>query len=123
PFAPAIRRLAALATLDLLPPGTDRVANALFATFADVEAFLVIPSPELLAREVTRLKKDLDKTTIARDKLAKKLDNPGFLAKAAADIVAKDRAALGEAEDALRRLGERLQRLGGDGAGAGASGS
>jgi valyl-tRNA synthetase len=114
-FEPAIRRLATLEALDWLPPDAPRVTQALYATFGPFEAYLRVPSPELLAREVARLTKDIDKHEAQRERLARKLENPGFLAKAAPEVVAKDRAALAETVEALERLKRRRERLEGRG--------
>ena len=72
---------------------------------------LRVASLEVLAREVDRLGKDIAKSDAQRERLAKKLQNPGFLAKAAPEVVDKDRAALAEAEESIARLRARLERL------------
>src|SRR5204862_4825101 len=103
PFLPSIRKLANLEELELLEPGAARVTDALFATFAGFEVYLRITNPELLQREIQRLEKDLAKASASRDRFAAKLANPGFLAKAAPEILPTDRAALGAAAEAASR--------------------
>ncbi|MCL2332977.1 MAG: valine--tRNA ligase [Actinomycetia bacterium] len=58
-----------------------------------------------LAREQEKLKSDLDR-------LERKLDNEGFLAKAAPEVVEKDRARAAELRDQLTKIGEQIADLG-----------
>ena len=62
--------------------------------------------------ERARLTKE--RATLQKDeaKFAKKLSNPGFLAKAAPEIVEKDTAKLAELRDKLARVEEQLAELG-----------
>ena len=63
------------------------------------------PSAHALPRSAQALQKD-------EAKFAKKLSNPGFLAKAAPEIVEKDTAKLAELRDKLARVEEQLAELG-----------
>ena len=58
--------------------------------------------------------KSRERATLQKDeaKFAKKLSNPGFLAKAAPEIVEKDTAKLAELRDKLARVEEQLAELG-----------
>ena len=62
--------------------------------------------------ERARLAKELKKLQGDVAKLDKKLSNPGFLAKAVAEIIEKDRAKLEEARDQLSRVEKQLEELG-----------
>ncbi len=62
--------------------------------------------------ERTRIKKELDKVTADAAKFEKKLSNPGFLAKAADEIIQKDKAKLAELNDKRARLSASLEELG-----------
>ena len=62
--------------------------------------------------ERTRIKKELDKVTADASKFEKKLSNPGFLAKAADEIIQKDKAKLAELNDKRARLSASLEELG-----------
>ena len=62
--------------------------------------------------ERTRLAKEQKKLAGDAAKFSKKLSNPGFLAKAAPEIVEKDRAKLAEIEDQLARVEAQLAELG-----------
>jgi len=66
-----------------------------------------------LDAERTRLRKEIDKSRKEREKLGQKLGNAGFLAKAPAEVVAKDRARLDELAGVVDKLAQSLARLGG----------
>ena len=63
------------------------------------------------AAERTRLEKERAKLAADAAKFEKKLSNPGFLAKAAPEIVEKDTAKLAELKDKLARLDVQLAEL------------
>ena len=66
-----------------------------------------------LAAEARRLSDEADGLSAERARLAARLDNPGFRAKAPARVVAADEARLGELDDALTRVrGQRAALLG-----------
>ena len=64
------------------------------------------------AAERARLEKERGKLAADAAKFEKKLSNPGFLAKAAPEIVEKDRAKLAEIADKLARVEAQLAELG-----------
>ena len=66
------------------------------------------------SREAERARLTKERATLQKDeaKFAKKLSNPGFLAKAAPEIVEKDTAKLAELRDKLARVEEQLAELG-----------
>ncbi|MDO4733405.1 MAG: hypothetical protein Q4B50_07835, partial [Bacillota bacterium] len=59
--------------------------------------------------ERARLQKEREKLAVDEAKLAKKLSNQGFLAKAPADVVEKERAKEGEYQTKLASLREHLE--------------
>ncbi|MBQ3106597.1 MAG: valine--tRNA ligase, partial [Eggerthellaceae bacterium] len=63
------------------------------------------------AAERTRLEKEHAKLAADAAKFQKKLSNPGFLAKAAPEIVQKDKAKLAELTDKLAKLEAQLSEL------------
>ena len=63
------------------------------------------------AHERTRVRKDLDAAQADLEKLTRKLANEGFLAKAAAEVIEKDRARAAELEDAVGKLTAQLAEL------------
>ena len=68
----------------------------------------------LIDFEAERARLTKERATLQKDeaKFAKKLSNPGFLAKAAPEIVEKDTAKLAELRDKLARVEEQLAELG-----------
>ena len=61
--------------------------------------------------ERARLAKEREKLAVDEAKLAKKLSNEGFLAKAAAEIIAKDRAKHDDLAERIARIDEQLAEL------------
>jgi len=65
-----------------------------------------------LTAEAARLNKEIARVTGEIEKIAKKLDNPGFIAKAPEDVVAENRRRLDEENTRLNGLTAALKRLG-----------
>ncbi len=61
--------------------------------------------------EKKRIERELAKLTADAAKLEKKLSNPGFLAKAAPEIIEKDRSKLASVNSDAARLTEQLAEL------------
>ena len=61
--------------------------------------------------ERARITKEIGKLEKDQAKFSKKLSNPGFLSKAAPEIVEKDRAKLEGIEDRLERLRAELAEI------------
>ena len=59
-------------------------------------------------KERKRLENEKSKVSSDIQKLEKRLSNPGYLAKAAAEIVEKDKALFEELQDKLQRIDEQL---------------
>ena len=79
-------------------------ADSLAAEQARLEA-------ERLAAERARLEKEREKLSKDEQKLAKKLSNQGFLAKAAPEIIEKDRAKHADLAEKIARIDEQLADL------------
>lgn len=79
--------------------GTDIAVYVQLEGFIDVEA-----ERARIVKEIAKNQKDLEK-------LMKKLNNEGFLAKAAPEIIAKDRLRVNELSDMVEVLGEQLSTL------------
>jgi valyl-tRNA synthetase len=77
-------------------------------------ATLALPVAEFidLAAERTRLAKEVASLGSEADKLAKKLGNPDFVARAPEEVVEENRERLAEAEAAKAKLEAALKRLG-----------
>ncbi|XDZ70804.1 valine--tRNA ligase [Alphaproteobacteria bacterium LSUCC0744] len=65
-----------------------------------------------LTAEAARLNREIASVTGEIEKIAKKLDNPGFIAKAPEDVVAENRRRLDEENTRLNGLTAALKRLG-----------
>jgi len=78
------------------------------------EATVILPLADVidLDKERQRLAKDVARQDGEIAKLARKLDNEGFLAKAPAEVVTENRERLAELEVARDRLREALARIG-----------
>ena len=61
--------------------------------------------------EAARLQKSIDKHTAEHDKIAKKLSNENFVARAPEHVVAKDRARVAELQTMLTQMNESLDRV------------
>ncbi|MGI6046167.1 MAG: valine--tRNA ligase [Eggerthellaceae bacterium] len=61
--------------------------------------------------ERERLTKSLKKLESDAEKVERKLSNPGFLAKAAEEIIEKDRSRLAEDKEKIKRIEEQLKEL------------
>ena len=74
----------------------------------DVEVYVILSGLVDFAAERARLEKELGKLEKDRIKFDKKLSNPGFLSKAAPEVVEKDRAKLADIVDRMERLRAEL---------------
>ena len=61
--------------------------------------------------ERARLTKERDRVRADLERLERKLSNEGFLSKASAEVIEKDRAKAGELADAFATLGAQLDEL------------
>ena len=76
------------------------------------EVFCVLTGMVDFDAERARLTKERKKLAADEQKFSKKLSNPGFLAKAAPEIIEKDTAKLAEVRDQLSRVDAQLAELG-----------
>ncbi|TGK36464.1 valine--tRNA ligase [Leptospira gomenensis] len=76
---------------------------------------VVLPLAGLIdvAKEKARLEKELQKAEVEREKLEAKLANPGFLSKAAPDVIEKEREKLKTFLDKVEVLKKGIQNLAG----------
>ena len=77
----------------------------------DVEVYVILSGLVDFVAEQARLEKELGKLEKDRVKFDKKLSNPGFLAKAAPEIIEKDRAKLADITDRMDRLHAELAEM------------
>ena len=77
----------------------------------DVEVYVILSGLVDFGAEQARLEKEIGKLEKDRVKFDKKLSNPGFLAKAAPEIIEKDRAKLADIVDRMERLHAELAEM------------
>jgi len=106
-------RMAALAGVGDFEAGTDVAKPAHSATViaSGMEIFIPLEGLVDFDAERARLNKEREKAATELERLSKKLSNEGFLAKAAPEIVEKDRARADELTDQLGLIGAQLAEL------------
>ncbi len=105
-----IRSLAGVGTL-AVSPDAEKPAHSAVATAGSLEIYVPLEGLVDFDAERDRLGKEREKAGVELDRLNKKLGNEGFLAKAAPEIVEKDRARAAELTDALAVLDVQLAEL------------
>ena len=91
--------------------GASKPAESAAVVVEGAEVYSVLTGMVDFDAERTRLAKEQKKLAADAAKFSKKLSNPGFLAKAAPEIVEKDRAKLAEIENQLARVEAQLAEL------------
>jgi len=105
-----VANLAQLATLAVEAPG-DRPAAAATAIAGDAAIFVSLEGVIDFAKERQRLEKAIAKVKKELAGVERKLANQGFLAKAPAEVVAKNRAIFDELTDKAKKLEANLARI------------
>ena len=104
--------MARASELSIVPSDAHKPAESVCVVANGCEVYCVLTG--LIDFEAERARLTKERATLQKDeaKFAKKLSNPGFLAKAAPEIVEKDTAKLAELRDKLARVEEQLAELG-----------
>ena len=104
--------MARASELSIVPSDAHKPAESACVVTHGCEVYCVLTG--LIDFEAERARLTKERATLQKDeaKFAKKLSNPGFLAKAAPEIVEKDTAKLAELRDKLARVEEQLAELG-----------
>jgi valyl-tRNA synthetase len=108
--AASIRALASLASIEFaasLPEG-ESVLKGVAGPF---ELGLILDKPADLGQERERIQKEMAKVEAEAARIARKLENADFVAKAPAAVVAENRSRLKELSDRLAKLGQNLAEL------------
>ena len=105
-YLPALTRLTEAKTVDRLPENED----APVAVCNGVRLMLKVEIDK--AAETARLSKEAEKLQKALDKLNAKLGKPGYVDKAPAHLVEKDKAELAELADKMGKVKAALGKLG-----------
>ena len=108
--AKSIKALASLSEINFsetLPDG----ASVLKGIAGQLEIGLVLEKAVDQAQERERLQKEIAKVEAEAARIARKLENADFVAKAPAAVVAENRSRLEELRDRLAKLGQNLAKL------------
>jgi valyl-tRNA synthetase len=108
--ADVIRALAGIATLTV-DVSAAKPAHSAVAVAAGSELYIPLEGLVDFAHERARVARELEAARADLETLAKKLSNEGFLAKASADIIEKDRARAAELADSVATLTAQLAEL------------
>ncbi|MDT3718735.1 valine--tRNA ligase [Pseudomonas oryzihabitans] len=109
-FEPLLNKLAKLESVRVLTAGEEAPMSA---TTLVGEMEVLVPMAGLIDKdaELTRLDKEIGRLEGEVKRVGGKLANEGFVAKAPAEVLEKERAKLAEAEQALAKLVEQRQRI------------
>ncbi len=105
-----IRGLASVGTLTV-DPAAEKPAHAASAVAANLEVYIALEGLVDFDAEAARLGKEREKLVSELTKLEKKLSNEGFLAKAAPEIIEKDRTKAAELAESLAIVEAQLAEL------------
>jgi valyl-tRNA synthetase len=108
-YGDLIRRLARIDRIDFVTGDGPKGAAQIVLD----EATILLPLAGVIDvdKERARLKKDLDKAAADADKIARKLGNEQFVAKADPDVVAEQREKLAEIQQTRDKLAQAMERL------------
>jgi len=109
-FEPLLNKLAKLESVRVLAAGEEAPMSA---TTLVGEMEVLVPMAGLIDKdaELTRLDKEIGRLEGEVKRVGGKLANEGFVAKAPAEVLEKERAKLAEAEQALAKLVDQRQRI------------
>jgi len=105
-----LRSLAGVSSLDIDSAAMKPPRSAV-AAVAGVEAYVPLGNLVDVEAERTRVGRELDKARDDLEKLTRKLSNEGFLAKAASEVIDKDRRRAGELAETVETLTGQLAEL------------
>ncbi len=108
--APLLNKLAKLESVRVLAAGEEAPMSAT-ALVGDMQ--VLVPMAGLIdkAAELARLDKEIQRLEGEVKRVGGKLSNAGFVDKAPADVIDKERAKLAEAEQALANLAEQRHKI------------
>ncbi|MDI3281629.1 MAG: valine--tRNA ligase, partial [Bacillota bacterium] len=106
-----VRTLAGVGSLSYLPREAARPEKALVAVAAGIELYLPLVGLVDVGKELTRLEKELEEMEEEIARLKAKLSNHGFLQKAPAEVVEKERARYQELTEKYGKVRARREEL------------
>jgi valyl-tRNA synthetase len=109
-FEPLLSKLAKLESVRVLAAGEEAPMSA---TALVGEMQILVPMAGLIDKdaELARLDKEIQRLSGEVQRVGGKLANEGFVAKAPAEVLDKERAKLAEAEQALAKLVEQRGKI------------
>lgn len=109
-FEPLLNKLAKLESVRVLAAGEEAPMSA---TALVGEMQVLVPMAGLIDKdaELARLDKEIQRLTGEVQRVGGKLSNEGFVAKAPAEVLDKERAKLAEAEQALSKMVEQRGKI------------
>ena len=107
------KSLAAAEEVVILGSAESKPDNAMTAVVSGMEIYLPLKGLIDVNRETARLTKEWEALEKEIVRIAGKLNNPGFMAKAPAEVVAKERAREAECRDKQVAISQRLAYLAG----------
>ena len=110
-LAEQIKSLAGIGTLEV-DPSASKPNHAATTVAAGAELFILLEGLVDFEAEKARISKEIGKAEENLAKLQRKLSNEGFLAKAAPEIIEKDRANAAEIEETVSTLKTQLDEIG-----------
>jgi len=111
PYTETIQTLAKAKPVTFLTSRPEKKDNSVIMVLNDAE--VAIPMASMIDREAEskRLQKEIEGSEAEIGRLKARLDDPDFLAKAPAAVVAKERQKLLTVGDRLKRLKEQMEKL------------
>ena len=106
-----LQRLAWVSQMQLLAAGEAAQGKTVSAVSEAAELFIPLGDLVDADKEIARLGKERDSVQRDIERGEAKLGNPGFLAKAPAQLVEQEKAKLGVARDKLAKLNARIDEL------------
>ena len=106
-----IHLLGGVDELELLPLGAEKPANAMATVLAGIEVYLPLAGLIDVVKETQRLEKELAALTKDVERVEGKLSNEGFLAKAPAEVIAKEKEKATEIKGKITTIKERIAYL------------
>ena len=106
-----IKLMASVDELSILRAGGDKPENAMAAVTKGIEVYLPLKGLIDVEKETQRLNKELDGMTKEIGRIEGKLNNAGFLAKAPAEVVEKEKTKAQEIAVKMQAIQERLTYL------------
>lgn len=106
-----IAHLGLASSLSFGAAAPEKPDQAVTAVVPGVEVYLPLKGLVDVEKEIARLTKESDTTVKELERLRGKLSNQGFLAKAPADVIKKDKARLAELEGKMASVEERVAAL------------